>query len=84
MYKIGKFKFEIEGISEEMMPFNLSKIIIVSTAEGNEIEGKNKWNFVINQNNDIYMYFDKNENYWGDEKIIKSVTILQRGICFDA
>ena len=25
MYKIGKFKFEIEGISEEMMPFNLSK-----------------------------------------------------------
>ena len=25
MYKIGEFKFEIEGISEEMMPFNLSK-----------------------------------------------------------
>ncbi|WP_294582073.1 hypothetical protein [uncultured Thomasclavelia sp.] len=25
MYKIGEFKFEIEGISGEMMPFNLSK-----------------------------------------------------------
>ena len=25
MYKIGEFKFEIEGINENMMPFNLSK-----------------------------------------------------------
>lgn len=66
-------RYQVEG--DQNMPFNLSKIIIVSTAEGNEIEGKKKWNFVINQNNDIYMYFDKNENYWGDEKIIKSVTI---------
>ena len=66
-------KYQVEG--DKKMPFNLSKIIIVSTAEGVEEEGRNKWNFDVYQNNDMYIYFDKNEDYWGEEKTIKSVKI---------
>ncbi len=70
---ITMIRYEVEG--DKNMPFNLSKIIIVSTAEGTETEGKKKWNFDIFQNNDVYIYIDKNENYSGDEKTIKSVKI---------
>lgn len=66
-------KYQVEG--DKNMPFNLSKIIIVSTAEGVEEDGKKKWNFNVYQNNDVYIYIDKNENYWGDEKTLKSVKI---------
>ena len=66
-------RYEVEG--DKNMPFNLSKIIVVSTAEGEETEGENKWNFDVHQNNDVYIYIDKNENYVGKEKTIKSVKI---------
>lgn len=66
-------RYHVEG--DKNMPFNLSKMIIVSTAEGNETKGKQKWNFDIYQNNDVYIYIDKNENYRGNEKTIKSVKI---------
>lgn len=66
-------RYEVEG--DKNMPFNLSKIIMISTAEGNETNGKKKWNFDIYQNNDIYIYIDKNEKYSGNEKTIKSVKI---------
>ena len=66
-------RYQVEG--DQNMPFNLSKIIVVSTAEGQETEGERKWNFNIHQNNDVYIYFDKNENYWGQEKKIESVRI---------
>ena len=66
-------RYEVEG--DKNMPFNLSKIIIVSTAEGQETEGEKKWNFNIFQNSDVYIYIDKNENYWGEDKSISSVTI---------
>ena len=66
-------RYEVEG--DKNMPFNLSKIIMVSTAEGTEIEGKKKWNFEVFQNNDVYIYIDKNENYKGEEKNIKSFRI---------
>ena len=36
--------------------------------------GENRWAFDINQNNDIYIYIEKNKNYTSKE-IIKSVTI---------
>ena len=57
------------------MPFNLSKIMVVSTAEGVETEGKSKWNFNVFQNNDIYFYIDKNENYNGKTNFINSIKI---------
>ena len=66
-------KYEVEG--DKNMPFNLSKIVIVSTAEGVEIEGKSKWNFNIYQNNDIYFYIDKNNEYLGNSTYIENVRI---------
>ena len=66
-------RYQVEG--DKNMPFNLSKIIMVSTAEGIEKEGKNRWDFDVFQNNDLYIYIDKNENYLGEEKVIKSVRI---------
>lgn len=66
-------RYQVEG--ETNMPFNLSKIIIVSTAEGVETEGEAKWNFNVYQNNDLYIYIDRNEEYGGESKTIKSVRI---------
>lgn len=66
-------KYEVEG--DKNMPFNLSKIVVVSTAEGVESEGKKKWNFNIYQNNDLYFYIDKNNNYLGDNTYIEKIII---------
>jgi len=66
-------KYEVEG--DKNMPFNLSKIVVVSTAEGTEIEGENKWDFNIYQNNDIYLYIDKNNKYNGKTHFINNVRI---------
>ena len=56
-------RYQVEG--EKNLPFELSKMIIVSTAEGNEIEtiDENRWNFSVNQNNDIYLEIQKNNEY---------------------
>ena len=62
------FKYNIEG--EKNMPFKLSKITIVSTAEGIENEQtEEKWNFSIFQNNDVYFSIEKNENNKEDIEI---------------
>ena len=64
--------YEIKG--EFYMNYKLSKIIIISTAEGREKqeETDKKWNLSVDQDNDIYIYIDKN----GDgDKLIESVTI---------
>lgn len=68
------FIYHING--EVNMPYNLSKIIVVSTAEGTENEEKteDKWNLSIEQDNDIYIYIDKNEKN-GNNKTIQSVII---------
>lgn len=66
-------KYEVEG--DKNMPYNLSKIMIVSTAEGVETEGKNKWNFAVYQNNDLYFYIDKNNEYKGNDTYIEKVRI---------
>lgn len=71
-------RYEVEG--DKNLPFNLSKIILISTAEGNENKkdeekSDKRWSFDVEQNNDMYLYIDKNENYHGDEKTIKSVVI---------
>ena len=59
------------------MPFKLSKIIVVSTAEGVEQQGTDKkWAFNIFQNNDIYFYIDKNNEYKSEKQMyIDSVSI---------
>ena len=69
---ITMVKYEVEG--EKNMPFELSKIMVVSTAEGfaNE-DSKYKWDFDIFQNNDVYISIVKNENYKKTEVIDKIV-----------
>lgn len=66
-------KYEVEG--DRNMPFNLSKIMIVSTAEGVETKGKSKWNFDVYQNNDLYFYIDKNTEYLGNSDYIEKIRI---------
>ncbi len=68
-------KYNVEG--EKNMPFKLSKITIISTAEGIEDsrnENNAKWKLNILQNNDLYFTISKNENY-DKEDIIESVKI---------
>lgn len=56
-------RYQVEG--ETNLPFELSKMIVVSTAESNEIEAvaDTKWNFSVNQYNDIYLEIQKNDEY---------------------
>lgn len=66
-------KYNVEG--ETNMPFQLKKIILISSSEGVDKEaGENKWAFDINQNNDIYLYIEKNQNYEKQEAI-KTITV---------
>lgn len=66
-------RYQVEG--ESNMPFKVTKISIVESVEGIENEGANeKWNFSVNQNNDIYVYIEKNSTY-GKTEIIDSVEI---------
>lgn len=68
-------KYNVEG--EKNMPFELSKITIISTAEGLESLEDNqnvKWKLNIIQNNDIYLSIAKNEKY-NKEDIIENVKI---------
>ena len=70
---IVMIKYEVEG--DKNMPYNLSKIVTVSTAEGIEKQGKNKWNFDVYQNNDLYFYIDKNKDYVGEDTQIEKIRI---------
>jgi len=66
-------KYNVEG--ETDMPFQLSKISIISSSEGIDKEAKDtKWAFDVYQSNDVYIYIDKNENH-GKTEAIKSVVI---------
>ena len=61
-------RYEVEG--EVNMPFNLSRIIVVSSAEGIQSENtENIWDLDIIQNNDIYLEITKNEQYKKKELI---------------
>ena len=54
-------KYQVEG--ETNMPFNLSKIMVFSTAEGvQKTEATAKWDMEVMQNNDIYLEISKNKN----------------------
>lgn len=72
------WRYQIKG--ENNLPFRISKMIVISSAEGNEIpapegEAKTKWNFEVSQINDIYFQMEKNNNKNDDKKDnIKSIT----------
>jgi hypothetical protein len=66
-------RYHVEG--ESNMPFKITKISIVESVEGNAVPGATeKWNLNVNQNNDIYVYIEKNSSY-GKTEIIKEVEI---------
>lgn len=49
---------------ETNMPFDISKIAIISTVDAKDIQDKkNVWSKSVGQDNDIYIYIDKNKNY---------------------
>ena len=57
------------------MPFELSKITIISSQEGiDDGQTDTRWSFDVHQANDIYLYIEKNNEYDKTE-IIKSINI---------
>ena len=66
-------RYNVEG--ETNMPFNLSKMVIISAQEGiDDGQTNTRWSFDVHQSNDIYLYIEKNESY-NKTEIIKSVRI---------
>lgn len=68
-------RYQVEG--ETNMPFKITKITLISTSDGvdkNQEGEATNWAFDINQNNDIYIYLEKNNNY-KEEEAIKSIVI---------
>lgn len=67
-------KYDVEG--EKNMPFKLSSIIVISSAEGyQETENPDYgWDVEVYQNNDIYLNIEKNKNY-KETELIKSIQI---------
>lgn len=65
-------KYDEKG--ETNMPFEVSKISIISTTDAQDVEDKkNRWNKNVDLNNDIYIYIDKNEQYEKTEVIEKII-----------
>lgn len=61
-------RYNVEG--EGTPPFTISKVSIISSVDGTDVEGsEEKWNLKVNQNNDIYLYIKKNEDYKYTETI---------------
>ena len=66
-------KYNVEG--ETNMPFKLSKISLISSQEGIDKQATDtKWAFDVSQNNDVYIYIEKNNSYSKTEAI-RSVKI---------
>lgn len=60
--------YDVNG--EANMPFEVSKISIISTVDGKDVENsEHKWNINVIQNNDIYVYIEKNKQYRKQETI---------------
>lgn len=66
-------RYHVEG--ETNMPFELSKISIISSSEGVDKQAnETKWAFDVYQNNDVFLYLTKNKKY-GKTEAIKEVAI---------
>lgn len=75
-------KYHVEG--EQNMPFNLSELMVVSTAEGHAMNQTKevKWDEEIYQTNDVYLTIEKNKNYKQVEPIksieLRNITVNQK------
>ena len=67
------YKYHVEG--EKNIPFNITKIVLVSSAKTEDIEiNENIYEANVIQKNDIYLAIEKNKNY-SKEDAIKKITI---------
>ncbi|MBO5479528.1 MAG: hypothetical protein J6A04_07670 [Clostridia bacterium] len=65
-------RYSVEG--EENLPFQVSKIMVISNASGiQRQESQYKWDLNVVQNNDIYIDILKNKNYNKEEIIDKVI-----------
>lgn len=76
-------KYNEDG--ETNMPFRVSKISVISTVGAQDVENsKEKWNLQVNQNNDIYIYLEKNSKHTKTETIrevkIDNINIVNKPI----
>lgn len=75
LFILGITMLDYNENGETNMPFEISKISVISTSEGIDKQSEgNKWAFDIDQNNDIYIYLEKNSNY-NDVEAIKSIVL---------
>lgn len=70
---------------ETNMPFEISKISVVSTVDGQDVENSEaKWDINVIQNNDVYIYIEKNDEYKKQETIkyvkIDNIKIIKKPI----
>ena len=64
-------KYDVEG--EKKLPFSISKILLVSTVDGDIVEdNENIWNIGVTQVNDVYMYIQKTKD---EEITINSISL---------
>ena len=64
-------KYDVEG--ERELPFSISKILLVSTVDGDIVEDtENIWNIGVTQVNDVYMYINKTSD---EDKTIESISL---------
>lgn len=74
LFVVGIISLKYHEEGEINLPFKLSKIAIISGVEGTDNKTENKWDITVNQNNDIYVYIEKNDNYKYTE-VIESIDI---------
>jgi len=59
---------------EENMPFDISKVSLISSINAQDIaDDKNLWNKAVGQDNDVYIYIEKNKGYSKTETIEKII-----------
>lgn len=64
------------SINKNECPFTVSKILVISTGEGEQKEYIDEnWTLSLTQNNDIYLYIDKYKNRNGNTNKLKNITI---------
>ena len=67
------YKYHVEG--EKNMPFNITKLVIVSSAKTDDLEiNENIYEANVIQKNDIYLAIEKNKDY-SKEDAIKKITL---------
>ena len=70
LFILGMTVLDYNENGEKNLPFRISKISVISTSEGiDKVSEGNKWAFDINQNNDLYIYIEKNKENEKSESI---------------